>query len=111
MVEPENAPRRVDASLAALSLLRAWTQAEAEALHATATGAAWVEPAEAARVRAASQWGQTSPAHAQALTAALAELAHDLLAELAARRDTTIEELLDQYALLELRLAEADEED
>lgn len=53
MVEPENAPRRVDASLAALSLLRAWTQAEAEALHATATGAAGVEPAEAARVRAA----------------------------------------------------------
>lgn len=60
-------------------------------------------------MRAAYEWGQTSPAHGQALTEALAELAHDLLAELAARRDTTIEDLLDQYALLELRLAETDD--
>lgn len=102
-------PRPSDANLAALSLLRAWNQAEAEALHSTATGEAWVEPAEAEQVCAAYEWGQTSPAHGQALTNALAELAHDLLAELAARRDTTIEDLLDQYALLELRLAETDD--
>ncbi|WP_199860229.1 hypothetical protein, partial [Thermobifida halotolerans] len=81
----------------------------ADALHATATGAAWVEPADAPRVRAASQWGQTSPTHAQALTDAVAELAHDLLAELAARRDTTVEDLLEQYALLELRLGDREE--
>ncbi|MEY9210574.1 hypothetical protein NI17_023940 (plasmid) [Thermobifida halotolerans] len=42
MVEPESAPpRRTDAHLAALSLVRAWAEAEADALHATATGAAW----------------------------------------------------------------------
>src|SRR5690606_9366229 len=102
-------PRPSDANLAALSLLRAWNQAEADALHSTATGEAWVEPAEAEQVRAASQWGQTSPAHGQALTNAPAEPAHDLRPALAAPRATTIEALLDQYALLELRLAETDD--
>ena len=86
--------------LAAIAMVRAYAQAEAQALTDYAHGAPVTDPAQAAPVH--DLWEQAETAgggDARALAMALADLATDALTTLAAPRHTDLADLIDEYEM------------